>query len=87
MNNTLISPVSEQVIGSTWLHDLEDLHPHSDEERWFTTDLGGTCNLTNLLIGKAYTALLELSPGDEYEIELGRKQIRLVPVGGAEEEE
>ena len=34
----------------------------------------------NLLIGKL-TALLELSPGDEYEIKLGRKQIRLVPVG------
>ena len=41
----------------------------------------------NLLIGKAYTAMLELSPGDEYEIKLGRKQIRLVPVGGSEEEE
>ena len=26
----------------------------------------------NLLIGKAYTALLELQPGDEYEIKLGR---------------
>ena len=41
----------------------------------------------NLLIGKAYTAILELNPGDEYEIKLGKKQIRLVPVGGAEEEE
>ena len=27
----------------------------------------------NLLIGKAYTAILELQPGDEYEIKLGRK--------------
>ena len=41
----------------------------------------------NLLIGKAYTAILELNPGDEYEIKLGRKQIRLIPVGGSEEEE
>ena len=44
----------------------------------------------NLLIGKAYTALLNLKPGDEFEIKLGRKQIRLVPVGGegeGEEEE
>jgi len=41
----------------------------------------------NLLIGKAYTAMLELSPGDEFDIKLGRKQIRLVPVGGSEEEE
>ena len=41
----------------------------------------------NLLIGKAYTALLELSPGDEFEIKLGRKQIRLMPVGAAEEDE
>ena len=29
----------------------------------------------NLLIGKAYTAIRELQPGDEYEIKLGRKQI------------
>jgi hypothetical protein len=42
---------------------------------------------SNLLIGKAYTALLDLKPGDEFEIKLGRKQIRLVPVGGADEEE
>ena len=34
----------------------------------------------NLLIGKAYTALLNLNPGDEFEIKLGRRQIRLVPV-------
>ena len=31
--------------------------------------------------------MLELNPGDEYEIKFGKKQIRLVPVGGAEEEE
>jgi hypothetical protein len=37
--------------------------------------------------GKAYTAQLELRPGDAFEIKLGRKQIRLVPVGGADEEE
>lgn len=36
----------------------------------------------NLLIGKAYTAQLGLKPGDEFEIKLGKKQIRLVPVGG-----
>ena len=41
----------------------------------------------NLLIDKAYTAILELQPGVEYEIKLGRKQIRLIPVGGSEEEE
>ena len=41
----------------------------------------------NLLVGKAYTAMLELSPGDEFEIKLGKKAIRLVPVGGSEEEE
>ena len=33
----------------------------------------------NLLIGKAYTALLDLKAGDEFEIKLGRKQIRLLP--------
>ena len=39
----------------------------------------------NLLIGKAYTALLDLKAGDEFEIKLGRKQIRLLPVGESEE--
>jgi hypothetical protein len=41
----------------------------------------------NLLVGKAYTAVLDLKPGDEFEIKLGKKQIRLVPVGGSDEEE
>ena len=40
-----------------------------------------------MLVGKAYTAMLELNPGDEFEIKLGKKAIRLVPVGGSEEEE
>jgi hypothetical protein len=41
----------------------------------------------NLLIGKAYTALLDLKPGDEFEIKLGRKQIRLIPAGATDEDE
>ena len=41
----------------------------------------------NLLIGKAYTALLELNPGDEFEIKLGLKQIRLIPAGSSDDEE
>jgi hypothetical protein len=41
----------------------------------------------NLLVGKAYTAMLDLKPGDEFEIKLGRKQIRLTPASGAEEDE
>jgi hypothetical protein len=40
----------------------------------------------NLLVGKAYTAVLDLLPGDEFEIKLGRKQIKLIPLGSAEEE-
>jgi hypothetical protein len=36
----------------------------------------------NLLVGKAYTAMLDLKPGDEF----GRKQIKLIPAGSAEEE-
>ena len=40
----------------------------------------------NLMVGKAYTAMLDLKPGDEFEIKLGRKQIQLIPVGGGEEE-
>jgi hypothetical protein len=41
----------------------------------------------NLLVGKAYTAMLDLTPGDEFEIKLGKKQIRLIPAGGSDEEE
>ena len=41
----------------------------------------------NLLIGKAYTAMLDLNPGDEFDIKLGKKAIRLVPVGGSDEED
>ncbi len=39
----------------------------------------------NLMVGKAYTAQLGLQPGDEFEIKLGRKQIKLIPLGAAEE--
>ena len=39
----------------------------------------------NLLVGKAYTAMLDLEPGDEFEIKLGKKQVRLIPVGKAAE--
>ena len=41
----------------------------------------------NLLVGKAYTAMLDLNVGDEFEIKLGKKAIRLIPVGGSEEED
>ena len=39
----------------------------------------------NLLIGKAYTAMLDLQVGDEFTIKLGKKAIRLIPVGSEEE--
>lgn len=41
----------------------------------------------NLMVGKAYTAQLNLEPGDEFEIRLGKNQIRLIPLGASEEEE
>ena len=41
----------------------------------------------NLLVGKAYTAILGLEPGAEFDIKLGKKAIRLVPLGAFEEEE
>ena len=41
----------------------------------------------NLLVGKAYTAMLDLEPGAEFEIKLGKKAIRLIPVGGSEEDD
>ena len=41
----------------------------------------------NLLIGKAYTAMLDLSPGDNFQIKLGKKAIRLIPEGASEDSE
>jgi hypothetical protein len=41
----------------------------------------------NLLVGKAYTAQLGLAPGDEFEIKLGKKQIRLIPSGAADDDD
>jgi hypothetical protein len=39
------------------------------------------------MVGKAYTAQLGLQPGDEFEIKLGRKQIKLIPLGSTDDEE
>ena len=39
----------------------------------------------NLLIGKAYTAMLDLKTGDNFQIKLGKKAIRLIPEGEVEE--
>ena len=41
----------------------------------------------NLLIGKAYTAQLGLQPGDPFQIQLGRRQIRLHPLDAPPEGE
>ena len=41
----------------------------------------------NLLIGSAYTKKMNLRPGDEFEITLGRKHIHLKQVGGLDEDE
>ncbi len=41
----------------------------------------------NLLVGKAYTALLDLKAGDEFDIKLGRKQIRLIPAGSGDNDD
>ncbi|MDX2213272.1 MAG: AbrB family transcriptional regulator [Oculatellaceae cyanobacterium bins.114] len=38
----------------------------------------------NLLIGSAYTKQMDLKPGDEFEISLGRKHIRLKQIDGEE---
>jgi hypothetical protein len=40
----------------------------------------------NLLIGSAYTKQMDLKPGDEFEITLGRKHIRLKQVDPDEDE-
>jgi hypothetical protein len=38
----------------------------------------------SLLVGSAYTALLNLRPGDAFHIHLGRRQIHLIPMAEAE---
>ena len=38
----------------------------------------------NLLIGKAYTSMMDLDPGDQFEIQLGTAGIRLVRAGTME---
>ena len=41
----------------------------------------------NLLVGKAYTAMLDLHPGDEFTIRLSKKKgVTLVPAGAEDEE-
>ncbi|ASC72768.1 AbrB family transcriptional regulator [Halomicronema hongdechloris C2206] len=40
----------------------------------------------NLLIGSAYTKQMGLKPGDEFEISLGRKHIRLKQINGTDSE-
>ena len=41
----------------------------------------------NLLIGMACTAMLDVQPGDKFEINLEHRQIRLVSVGGKDEDD
>ena len=41
----------------------------------------------NLLVGSAYTAQLELQPGDALQIQLGRRQIKLIPLDASPEPE
>ena len=41
----------------------------------------------NLLIGSAYTKKMDLKPGDEFVISLGRKHIHLKQLGSEEEDE
>lgn len=40
----------------------------------------------NLLIGAAYTKQMDLKPGDEFEISLGRKHIQLKQIDSSEED-
>jgi hypothetical protein len=40
----------------------------------------------NLLIGAAYTSKMGLEPGDEFEITLGRKHIKLYKLGESDED-
>ena len=41
----------------------------------------------NLMVGMAYTAQLGLQPGNAFKVKLGCKQIKLIPLGSADDEE
>ena len=41
----------------------------------------------NLLVGKAYSPMIELEPAAEFKIKLSKKVIKLTPFGGSDEEE
>lgn len=41
----------------------------------------------NLMVGKAYTAILGFKPGDTFEVKLGRNGIRLIPTGASDAED
>ena len=41
----------------------------------------------NLLVVKAYTAVLDLKPSDEFVIKLGKKQLKLIPLGSTDDDE
>lgn len=40
-----------------------------------------------LVVGMAHTSPLGLKPCDEFEIKIGNKQIRSIPVGASDEED
>ena len=61
--------------------------PARAEARCSLSDVATVQGNGNLLAGKSYIAMRDLKPGDEFEIKLGRKQVRLIPVGGVDEEE
>jgi hypothetical protein len=41
----------------------------------------------NLLVGMAHISMLSHNLGDEFEIKIGKKQIRSIPVGASDEED
>ena len=40
-----------------------------------------------MLAGLFMSARVQFGPGDQFEIKLGRKQLRLIPAGGVDEED
>ena len=65
----------EALLDAKGVGTIRDEPSQGDEELSFLVSVQDD----GILIEKDYTALLDLKPGDEFEIKLGRKQIRLVP--------
>ncbi len=91
--STVTKTGKDRVNSMKFLNALMDA-AHINLDRKITTKGGRNASYRvsvqkngNLLIGSTYTLQMGLKPGDELEIRLGRKHIRLMQLGASESED